>query len=750
MKKLLVIFCVFIFSISLIAIDVSGNQSGIWSPDNNPYNMIGEITVPAGEILEIQAGVELIAMGNYRITALGNILSTGTQNDSIRFHGNNGMNWGGIRLENETVQSIFYYCRISDTDDMNDYGIHSINSPVLINHSYIDDHQKGIHFSALTGTTPSLMEIKNSKVAYCEKSGILITDNSNVLIDSCEVTQCGLGPSFYGAIQLALQNSAHDCSPTISNSYIHHNGKQGITMGNLFNYDEMAPTVENNIISYNYTGIYLYNAKGYYKNNYIHHNFVENNPDSGAGVMLYGSGANGTFTYNEVTGNYTGFYLASDATANLGDLENASSDDDGYNCIYDNIFYTGEEYSVYNASAMDVKAENTVWDTVPPIDVSIIDGNDNPAYGIVDYEPTLTPYAPPDELSVTVNGTNVYVQCPTGTAYPTLPLSIEGCNLYLDGSWIGLLTSTFIIITNVPYGTHTIGASYVYEGNHESAITDTTIYIPHILNPPQNAEVSPLCLMTWEEPEPGSTSPLLNYNAYLDGESVGNTEDLFWQFTGLVWGQTYLAEVSAVYQAGESERIWANWILPIHNPPSNANYELFPDHIHLTWEPPVGSNVDVLEYRIYLDGNLDGTTTELFYDVYDLVSGQTYNIALTAYYVDGIESNAIEFDILFVGADDVLTLETKLLGNYPNPFNPETTISFNISRKDAKNAKIEIYNLKGQKIKTFLSFPNWGLGTRKVVWDGTDNSNKPVSSGIYLYKLQANHQTFTRKMLLIK
>jgi len=65
MRKLLIIFCVFIFSISLIAIEVSGNQSGIWSPDNNPYNMVGEITVPVGETLEIQAGVELIAMGNY-------------------------------------------------------------------------------------------------------------------------------------------------------------------------------------------------------------------------------------------------------------------------------------------------------------------------------------------------------------------------------------------------------------------------------------------------------------------------------------------------------------------------------------------------------------------------------------------------------------------------------------------------------------------------------------------------------------
>lgn len=849
MRKLLVVFCVFIFTISLIAIDVFGNQSGVWSPDNNPYNMIGEITVPAGETLEIQAGVELIAMGNYKITALGNIDAQGAIGDTIRFHGDGGLNWGGIRLEDETNDSYFDYCRISNTDDINDYGIHSINSPVLINHSFFDDHQKAISFSALSATTPSYMEIKNSKITNVQKSGITIVDNSNVLIDSCEVTQCGLGPSFYGAIQLSLQSNSNDCSPTISNSYIHHNGKQGITMANIYNYDEMAPTVEYNEVSYNYTGIYLYNGKGHYKWNHIHHNFVENNADSGAGVMLYGSGADAVFTYNKLNNNYTGFYLTDGATANLGDLENASTDDDGYNCIYDNIFYTGEEFTVYNASALDVKAENTVWDTDPPIDVSIIDGNDNPAYGIVDYEPTLTPYAPPASFDILVSGNNVYMQGPLGTAYPTLPLWLEGWNLYQNGVLIGyLITTWFIQIPPLAPGTYTFGASYVYEGYFESTTIDTTIIIPHILNPPQNPEVTvnEYAIFTWDPPEPGSTSPpdpLGHYSVFLDGCFEGVTNEQTWIFTDLIYGQTYLAEVCANYEAGSSELIGVEFICPsilnpplnvvfnyiigivfweppedsnatligyniyldgvfyetvgidvfeyqyldlvqgqeytagvsavyeegeseiievgcwvphICNPPTNASYEIVEDHIHLTWqEPEPGSTYPFLNYRIYLDGELF-ETTELFYDIYDLVIGQTYLVGLTAFYEYLFESDPIEFEIMFVGADDVLNLETKLLGNYPNPFNPETTISFNISRKDAKDAKtcplwrIEIYNLKGRKIKTFLSFPNWGLGTRKVVWDGTDENGKEVSSGIYLYKLRANHQTFTRKMLLIK
>ncbi|MEA2103186.1 MAG: right-handed parallel beta-helix repeat-containing protein, partial [Candidatus Cloacimonadota bacterium] len=355
MKKNLMIFTVLYFTLFLLtnlnATDVSGDQSGTWLPENNPYNIIGEITVPSGDSLEIQAGVNVIAQGNYRITALGNILAFGTFSDSILFCGAEGIFWGGIRLENENVQSEFYHCHISNTNDDNDYGISAVNSPIFINHCTLNDHKKAVHFFGLPSANPAYMEMKNSKISNCELNGILITDNSNVLIDSCEITQCGLGTQFRGAIQLALQLSSHSCSPTITHSWIHHNGKQGITMGNLFNYDDMSPTVNYNDVSFNLTGMYLYNAKGFYRNNFIHDNYIENDPNTGAGVMLYGSGANAVFTENNVTGNYTGFFLQNNATANLGNLNNADPNDDGWNLIHDNIFYDGTVYSVVNMSS---------------------------------------------------------------------------------------------------------------------------------------------------------------------------------------------------------------------------------------------------------------------------------------------------------------------------------------------------------------------------------------------------------------
>jgi len=86
--------------------------------------------------------------------------------------------------------------------------------------------------------------------------------------------------------------------------------------------------------------------------------------------------------------------------------------------------------------------------------------------------------------------------------------------------------------------------------------------------------------------------------------------------------------------------------------------------------------------------------------------------------------------------------------NHPNPFNPTTTINFSLSTEHVKDAKIEIYNVKGQKVKTFDVITNGAAGS--VIWNGRDETNKPVSSGIYFYKLVAGENTVTQKMLLLK
>jgi hypothetical protein len=97
--------------------------------------------------------------------------------------------------------------------------------------------------------------------------------------------------------------------------------------------------------------------------------------------------------------------------------------------------------------------------------------------------------------------------------------------------------------------------------------------------------------------------------------------------------------------------------------------------------------------------------------------------------------------------DPVLPVITTLKGNYPNPFNPETTISFSV--KENVPVTIEIYNVKGQLVKTLVNEAK-APGNHTVVWKGEDNNGRSVSSGIFFYKMQAGKYTSTRKMILMK
>ena len=84
--------------------------------------------------------------------------------------------------------------------------------------------------------------------------------------------------------------------------------------------------------------------------------------------------------------------------------------------------------------------------------------------------------------------------------------------------------------------------------------------------------------------------------------------------------------------------------------------------------------------------------------------------------------------------------------NFPNPFNPTTTIYFETTNLH-ENSRIEIFNIKGQKIRQYSIFNNQS----SIVWDGKDENNLPVGSGIYLYQLRTgNKNSQTRKMLLVK
>jgi len=110
-----------------------------------------------------------------------------------------------------------------------------------------------------------------------------------------------------------------------------------------------------------------------------------------------------------------------------------------------------------------------------------------------------------------------------------------------------------------------------------------------------------------------------------------------------------------------------------------------------------------------------------------------------------------------VNISDVPIIEYfTLINNYPNPFNSTTIISWQLARQNnaagqAVGSKVElkIFNLLGQKLRTLVS-ERQEAGYHSAMWDGRDEKNQAVSSGVYIFELIAGNQRETRKMLLLR
>ncbi len=128
----------------------------------------------------------------------------------------------------------------------------------------------------------------------------------------------------------------------------------------------------------------------------------------------------------------------------------------------------------------------------------------------------------------------------------------------------------------------------------------------------------------------------------------------------------------------------------------------------------------------------------------ELASNEDYLI--TANYYQGF--TILDLENLTPVSENIITKEKISLTNYPNPFNPTTTINFSIQNDSKIN--LSIYNIKGQKIKV-LAQNEFSKGSHSVIWNGNDEYGKIVSSGIYYYKLNVNGKTeAVRRCLLLK
>ena len=114
-----------------------------------------------------------------------------------------------------------------------------------------------------------------------------------------------------------------------------------------------------------------------------------------------------------------------------------------------------------------------------------------------------------------------------------------------------------------------------------------------------------------------------------------------------------------------------------------------------------------------------------------------------------IMGNFLAWSASTVSNEDELNLPTEfaLYENYPNPFNPVTTIRFDVP--EISDVNITVYNVLGKQVNSF-DLNTMSPGTHHIKWRGIDNAGKPVSSGLYFYTIKAGDFFATKKMMLLK
>ena len=151
-------------------------------------------------------------------------------------------------------------------------------------------------------------------------------------------------------------------------------------------------------------------------------------------------------------------------------------------------------------------------------------------------------------------------------------------------------------------------------------------------------------------------------------------------------------------------------------------------------------------------GSLNGGETDEVEITFDTNSVETGSYQCDIIITDNLRNETIVPVTLTVNAtdanEDLLPQVTKLSGNYPNPFNPSTTIKYGL-KADA-DVELVVYNIKGQRVKSLVN-EHQTAGYKTALWNGKDDNNQAVSGGIYFYKFRADGKhTSTKKMLLLK
>ena len=252
-------------------------------------------------------------------------------------------------------------------------------------------------------------------------------------------------------------------------------------------------------------------------------------------------------------------------------------------------------------------------------------------------------------------------------------------------------------------------------------------------------------IISWVMDDAGQTG----FNIYCCGElltSIDDPQEREYYHYALDNGD-YDYYVTAVYDDVESDPSPVAEISVNLLPPQNLSWDAVCGEVYLYWNSPAAQR-DLTGYNVYRDNVIIATTIDTSFTNI-LTEEDTYEYFVTAVYSDSLESipsETVSIYVTSVTPNEVPAWDFQL-NNYPNPFNPSTTISFQLDNPALLNVKI--YNCSGQLIKAFPA-SSYPAGYSNIKWNGNSDDNLPVSSGIYFIKLSSGKNVVSRKMLLLK
>jgi len=204
------------------------------------------------------------------------------------------------------------------------------------------------------------------------------------------------------------------------------------------------------------------------------------------------------------------------------------------------------------------------------------------------------------------------------------------------------------------------------------------------------------------------------------------------------------------HEAGNPLRYWPQ-------NPMKAAYDICPPAEVITWDLNL-VYVYVPNQKFTLQWDASQFPADRDLTLVDLENSERIDMLAVAEYEITTPADAygtLYFVIVAAEPEGAVGLDSKtaapaqfrLLGNYPNPFNAGTTLSYELNT--AAPVELQIYNLQGGLVNTLVS-EHQPAGRYVIGWDGCERNGHPVSTGVYLYQLRTDRQSVTRKMILLK